>query len=377
MNRYSVILTKIFAFCLSVVLFFTSCTSLQQDVSIPVRQSENSADVIAIETRLAVLDAATFMPDDKTETADRNAACAVLIDDVDALLSAPEISKSVQARFWALKGRILLLSGKKSRARSCWNTASVLFGADPQTVILGARLGEPVDLDKQIAASDERALLLLERALRRYTAGQFSGAVADFDTAFMTLEPFYRTAYGGVRDRAWKFHTAIPAQEGKDASILQYQNITVSEMMLAAQQTSDILFNYTAGKNLSEKVLFNKLTGAGLVSPVSAAFSADTVLAADQKATRIICARFLWNLYIATKEDPASALRYSRIYRKTSGLQSPIPDIPLDSPDFDAAAGCVETELMDLPDGVHFFPDRCVDAVDFCRWLSYIKQPLR
>ena len=55
------------------------------------------------------------------------------------------------------------------------------------------------------------------------------------------------------------------------------------------------------------------------------------------------------------------------------GEASPVADVPVDSPDFDAVLGCVENELMDLPDGEHFFPDKTVSGVEFKTWVSKIK----
>lgn len=44
-------------------------------------------------------------------------------------------------------------------------------------------------------------------------------------------------------------------------------------------------------------------------------------------------------------------------------------DVPLDSADFDAVLGCVEHEIMDLPDGIRFLPDDRPAAIEVRRWL--------
>lgn len=51
---------------------------------------------------------------------------------------------------------------------------------------------------------------------------------------------------------------------------------------------------------------------------------------------------------------------------------SPIPDLPLNSPDFDAVIGCVEREILELPDGVHFQPDENIHPMELKAGLEKI-----
>ena len=54
-------------------------------------------------------------------------------------------------------------------------------------------------------------------------------------------------------------------------------------------------------------------------------------------------------------------------------LSSPIPDVPLASPDFDAVLGSVENELMTLRDGVNFYPEEKVSGAEFNASLTKIR----
>ena len=83
--------------------------------------------------------------------------------------------------------------------------------------------------------------------------------------------------------------------------------------------------------------------------------------------TRYHSARFLWNLYGATKNQFDSR-KYSDKLKK-----SPVRDLDLDSPDFDAVLGCVEEELMSLEDGRSFGGEKPVSAVEFDRYMEKLK----
>ena len=86
-----------------------------------------------------------------------------------------------------------------------------------------------------------------------------------------------------------------------------------------------------------------------------------------------MCARFLWNLYIGRKGDESTATAYSRSYRSQIKSLSPVPDVPLDSEDFDAVLGTVENELLALPDGRNFYPDETISGVEFSRSVKKLQ----
>jgi len=353
------------------VIALTSCTSLQQDVVSAVEPAEQSEDIHFIESKLAVIDAEEFV---SSADFSRTEALADVMADVEQAVAVPGNVQAVQARLYALKGRILLLDGKKSKARDCYDQSVAAFKGDAQGLVLGSRLGLEPDFSSVSNVSSEKAILTLEQALVHFTAGSYLESSAQFDTAFLSLPSYYRAAYGKVRDRAWELRNVKPgAKNGKHDNLLYLPQITVGQMMLITQNTSSVLFNYTAGKTLSETELFKKLAGAGLVTAASAPLSADGVVGREDIVSRIICARFLWNLYASRKGSAGAGVnRYSTVYR-TAGEASPVPDIPLSSPDFDAVLGTVENELMSLPDGIHFEGDKTVSAAEFSTYLQKIE----
>ena len=353
----------------------TACVSLQNDLILSSDDVQQSKDIQTIEEQLAKLDARVYLLPlpDASERARRSADCTELFALIDTALSQTGIQNAQRARLIALRGRVQLIDEKMPAARASYNSAVQLYRNDIQAVILAGRLGSiDVGTSETVSASNagERALLMLERALQLYRDGAYRESVAQFDNAFLSLAGFYQYAYKNIRDRAWELRDIPSSAAHSDGQmrLLQQQEITIGQMLLLAQNNGTVLFNYTSGKTLSEAELYTQLSRRGLLDAVS---EKSAIAARQDKATRIQCARFLWNLFNARKGRAARPTAYSALYRSLN--EPPIPDVPLDSPDFDAVLGCIELELMNLPDGIHFFPMTTVSGTEFNTWLLRIK----
>ena len=78
----------------------------------------------------------------------------------------------------------------------------------------------------------------------------------------------------------------------------------------------------------------------------------------------------MWNLYLDRRGMSGQVIYAEQFI--AAGF-SPIKDLPLDSPDFDAVLGCVEKELMELVDGENFYPEEPIEPVEFSTSLKKIK----
>ena len=212
--------------------------------------------------------------------------------------------------------------------------------------------------------TQDKARLVLENAVANYRSGKYMEAAADFDSAFIDLPEYYRAAYGEIRARAWELRNVSASAGSNTNALLQKKEITAGQMLLIAQDTGTLLYNYTAGKKLSENQLYSKVSSAGLLDSISAVSAKPGTTLKDEIIVRIKCARFLWNLY-NKKSGSENSIKYSRRYRQLK-LPSPVQDVPADSEDFDAVLGCAESELMELPDGENFLPAQKVSAFE-CR----------
>ena len=359
--------TAFIFFILCVPALFFSCATLQ-DVVVNFDGGVQFEDIRMIEEKLCRIDGASLMGEDAKKV---TIECTKLLEEIDGVFAKGNAGTAESARLLALRGQVQLLSGAKARAQTSLKESKKRSRDDTAAAILAFRLGVVEKLDADAAANaQDKARLTLENALFAYKYNDFLTAAAYFDSAFIDLPEYYRTSYKELRARAWELRSVSGGStEGLNA-VLQKKEITAGQMLLIAQDTGTILYNYTAGKKLSEVQLYAKASAAGLLSPVSGSKKRST--AKDEIIARIQCARFLWNVYTG-KKGGAGAQKYSERYRQAE-LPSPVADVPVSSEDFDAVLGTVETELMELSDGEHFEPDKKLSAPE-CR--SYLENLLK
>ncbi len=109
----------------------------------------------------------------------------------------------------------------------------------------------------------------------------------------------------------------------------------------------------------------SKPTAEQVVPAVSAAGLLLSAGPPGTQAVRKDVAYFIWGIVSRAEHDPKLLGKYRAKY-----AASPVPDVPIDAPWFDAALGVVERELMDLPDGVNFQPDGPVTGLQYLEILG-------
>ena len=363
---------KICISCLIIVLTF-SCTSLQQDVMISSVDSEKNEVFEEIESAVATLDASFCLGEKITyqiKLADETEK------QIDILLLESGFSKEAQSRLWALKGLLKFIEGKKVEANKCFEVSKNLYKGEVFTTILGSRLGLiNLNDDEKIKIADKK-ILLLEKAISNFKNKNYVEAVANFDEAFISLPGYYQYAFSKVRNRAWELRKLNSENENSNTNLLQVSEITVGQMLMIAQSNSNILYNYNDGKILSENDLFKKIISNGLLNPASEFMQDEKInsknkISRTEKLNRLICARFLWNLYNGNKNAKQDLTKYSAMF---AGMNdSPVPDVEIDSPDFDAVLGCIELEFMNLTDGINFEGEKSVSGIEFSESIKKVK----
>lgn len=354
-----------------------SCRSLQKDIIMSTDSQVQTEDVLRIEKKLIKADSESIcrLTDAKTLQSD----CNYILADIQTSIEKAGMNKALLARLYALEGRAYLIAGKTSKAKDFYKLSNASCKGDSQTIILGVRLGEIKNLNSEdlVAGSNENALLILERGIQAYFAKNFSESVVYFDKAFMMLPEHYAENYGLIKNSAWELRSVEDVTDNKKIQELLLKNqITLSEMLLITQDTTDLFDAYTSGKTLSEKELYKVLKKEGIFSPRSVLNSVPYELQKgidrNQVMTKILCARVLWNIYASRQGECFDSAKFSRFY-KTAGFGSPISDVDVNSEDFDAVLGCVENEIMDLEDGDSFEPETTPSGVQINKWAKGIK----
>ncbi|MCR4954924.1 MAG: S-layer homology domain-containing protein [Treponema sp.] len=360
-------------------VFFSSCAStLQQDVFQSSDLNKELADQIAIfEDRFIAIDS-TYLVKNKLDS-DKTSE---LHKDIATQLEKSHLEPVISAHITAIDGILYTLEGKTKKAEECYTKAKSIQAGDTYVLLLSTKLQKNNDerLNKAneiLSFDDDNAIILLEKGKLLYAQKKYDKAIAAIDEAFLIFDnqhrPSYRTAYREFRDSVWKLYSS--GMDYSDTGDLSSILTKESMVQLTASNTA-LLEEITAGAKLNAAGLLKKVNSANMFCSATdtnnAKNSADLINSSKQ-ITRKMCARYLWNLYVQSKGNPKLLTKYSTRYKKLANAKSPVADIKLDDPDFDAILGTVENEIMSLPDGKNFKPNDPVSVLDFLNYLNALK----
>ena len=348
----------------SILLFaLVSCASTPEDLVISTVAAEEVQVVQDAAQQLAYLDGSYLLGNTDV------AAAAKLLELLQDSLGDSSLPAAVRSQLLAYRGRVNLILGDKKAAKADYEEALSLNQSELQAEILGVRLGLVSDIGSLVIGRNQQPYVLLEKALANYKQENYLEAVAQFDEAFISLDPFYREAYGQLREHAWRLRNISTSGDQEYRELLKQDKITLAQMISVIQGQGDLLYKYTGAKKLEANQVLRQLKSQGLFYSINRWTDVEQ-LTKDTILTRSLAARFLWNLYHDRRGTLGNAPKYSHQFT-TSG--SPILDVPLDSPDFDAILGSIEKELLDLPDGMNFYPDQPMSGIDFNESIKKIR----
>ncbi len=354
-------MASLYAACLAALL--GSCATMQDDHLVSIDDQTLADRLSAVEEDAVRVDSLTG----KEKASAIEAARAKI-----AALEKLNASDTVfQSRLLAWSGRLYLSAGKRSDAAKRYDAAKRLLPSDVPTAILGARLAKNDDAG---LASLEQALLIepgdprlsVERALFLSRLGKYADSVAAFDGALSRLPSFYRETYQSVRDRAWELRGALSAEDETLSAILASPSVSWQDTVTWCLAKTAFLNFETAGKPTSAQKLFPKLIASGLVP----ARENGTFPLLSDSVSRAETAWFVWHGIAENRADKSILNKYSKRWTGAAESAAPIPDIPIGSPFFDSVMGCVESEIMALPDGKHFRPQNAVSGADLSRIMG-------
>ena len=353
-----------------------ACTStLQEDI---FDSSETSNQVLSAVTDYE----ASFIKYDSENIAGISTSPAELLQFHSSIETQLSLSRepAVLSQLQSLNGLVYLLENKSKKAQECYNEAKKQQQNNTYILLLNSRLQKSPEeslklLEQSIKIDSENQTLILEKGKLLYKLGEYDKAIAAIDEALMISDssnnPQYREYYSNFRTQAWQLYNSqiSSAKSSKDINLTA--NLTKDSMLLLTSENSSLLKDFTAGTKMSTSELTKKLTAYGAFSSALDAnnlnHSADQILKSSA-ITRIMAARFLWNLYVEKKSKPELKTRYSTRYQKIG--KSPIEDVDVSDEDFDAVMGTVESEIMELPDGKAFFPQNVLSNLDFVTILK-------
>lgn len=373
---------------LALVPGLTSCASLQQDVYTYTEENTYIYSSIEVyEDRFINIDV-RYQMESPAPLDQING----LLTDIGAYKSATKVTEpALIARMRAFEGLLFKMAGRKREAEAAYMEARGLQKGDRYVLLLGSRLAKNVEeslsqIEGILTYDSKNAVLQLEKGKLLYQQKKYDQAIAVIDNAFVLFDNeglrSYRTVYNPLRSYIWDLNTiygsSADSEAGEKQDLADLQgNLTLESMVNLTLDNTKLLDNYRPAnqKNAKQKSqnFISTLERGGYFSSASdqqnTAGSSSYITGAGE-ITRKMCARFIWNAYVRRSGNLKQLSKYSEKYRKSGRTKSPVADISVEDPDFDAVLGVVESEFMELPDGKSFEPDKTVTKLQFINWVK-------
>jgi len=350
---------------------------MPRDITIDSNRAQKEQNLSRLETAIVPLEAAGG-----TEVRRRQSEVASARQMISSMEREAAADADYSGRLIAWSGRLSLLEGRFSEAQRLHRQSSAVSPGNIPSVILGIRLeGDPVRrleiIERELVIAGQQGLgeLQIERGRALFELNRFSEAAGAFDIAFSSaLNPVYNENYRTDRDRAWELRNTSGVGAGT-LGMLGRETISWNDCITLAKNETQLLRFLTGGRDIPNNELFSRLLDRAFI-PFTQDISINEWPHArpgiDETVTRAGAAWFIWHLYAEARADRGLLSRYSTRFATGVNPRSPIADIPPLSPFFDSVLGCVETELMSLPDGRNFRPSHPIRGAELLTILRRI-----
>jgi tetratricopeptide (TPR) repeat protein len=364
---------RFFAAALAALSLVAGCATMKGDRFISSSREQLEISLAELERLVVALD--TVMPEQERQTA-LAAARRMALD----MEKESEADADYAARLAAWSGRIAILEGRYSEAVRLHRRSRSLSPGNLPSIILGIRLeGDPVKrlelAERELSLAGQGAgELQIEKGRALVELRRFGEAVAFFDSAFASgLDSVYAETYRPARERAWELRNA--EGYGGTLAILEQGGVNWKNCVSLIQRETRLLYFLTAGKDVSETELFNRLVERGYIpatQDVSLGDWPSIKPRIEDPVFRSGAAWLIWHLYAENRAGRGLLSKYSARFASGTSPRSPIADLSPLSPFFDSILGCVETELLSLPDGKNFRPAEPVRGAELLAILKKI-----
>ena len=363
----------------TLVILLSSCATLRRELSIDIQKSQLELNLAKIEAQVIPLEA---MGGRETRSRSGELRTARLM--IDEMEKEAAVGADYSAQLLAWSGRLAILEGKYSAALRLQTESRNKSPGNLPLIILGIRLeGDPNKrlemIEKELShiGFNRQAIgfgeLHIEKASSLFELRSFADAAGAFDIAFASgINNVYFESYKNNRDRAWDLRAA--GDSAGLLSTLDPGSLRWRDAINITKNETGLLRFITAGRDVSEAELMTRLSERGFI-PYTQDITLDNwpvaVMSLNDPVLRCGAAWFVWHLHAQARADRSLLTRYSARYTTGLNPRSPITDLPVLSPFFDSILGCVETELMLLPDGRNFNPSGPVRPAEL---LSILKK---
>jgi tetratricopeptide (TPR) repeat protein len=278
----------------------------------------------------------------------------------------PGFNRDYKGRVLGLLGMSYYLEGRTNDARKIVQDISSVNPLEERYFVLRGLL-EPLEDEKEriwkegLDLASNRGNLHLQLALFYYEKRDYGKALANFDQAFFLLGTASENRYSEYRENSFAFKDSLTI--GENLEYIEEEELTLTGMAAIVSLDSDWNRSLPQGSDYPETVLV---------------WIGDDLLLSTQNPllTRAQAAYFFYSLLV--NEGKVVEGVYTNAFAPGPGnfgsrVESPVPDVAYRAPYFDAVLVTVEREIMELPDGVNFFPDIVLSGVDFFEYWEVFK----
>ena len=285
-----------------------------------------------------------------------------------------------EAHLAAWSGRLYLMEGRTADAQREYRRSQSLSSLNIPSLVLSFRLEQNPSrrlsmINQSLDSSYPQGEFLVEKGRVLFDLNRFAESVAAFDASFIVLngKPWYQESYKVFRDKAWELKDLQQGAVSRTVEIAGQGEITWKDLIEITRNETDLLRFITAGRDWPVEALFSQLLERSFFPitqdtaltewPLARPSSEDIVL-------RSGAAWFLWHLNAENRANRGLLTQYSARLANTPNARSPVLDLDIWSPFLDSVLGCVEWEIMSLPDGRNFHPSQRVKGSDFLAMLK-------
>lgn len=194
---------------------------------------------------------------------------------------------------------------------------------------------------------------------------QYGRATALYDEILLTAPEEYKEYYEHKRNLAWEL-LENPVEHNTD--IVAEKELKTSQVIRFIAEETTLLSGIT-DSSLSDKALLKELMEMGF-------FYNKTIERGDLLLRRDLA--YLLFALLLYHEGELDALEKSYAYSDYEKAEmegkSPVPDVPLYEYYYEAVIFLVENEIMELPDGEHFFPSGTINGMTYANIVNNMNE---
>lgn len=292
---------------------------------------------------------------------------------VRELIAGNVPNKRYLALLQGLLGEILFYKNDIQGTKRAITAIGAASTAEQRLYILKAKT-EPDNNEKLsillegLMVADPAGLISLELAILFFKQGRFRDAFIRYDEAFLVLSPRYREHFQKDRDLAFKLKDSSQIKI-ETMKIIEKPEITIGDAISLINQETTWFSAITNNRSLAAEALFVLLKEKNYLVD-----QGQTVKSMMKRGEMAIL--FL-SIIAWLENNPKLLVKYAPKAGRPEDSKTLVADLKVTDPWYTASLILVEREILELPDGTHFYPNMTIKGSDFFEIIKIMQNLYR